>query len=622
MKKSIKALSLATLALLGTLGTQSSTVADPYYWVTHSSNSGFVAFAGSSTDFTDGGSFASGYVAKFASDLSSVIEESTQYTSHSYVQGVRLYASTTDKVASLGTTGTLTFDLASYIPSSASVEYYGYSDGSLFISIDNLSDFDGFSLQSGSGSLCADSDLDMFKKIQSGDAYLYFDIYYYADDEVMENGDSRDVYVDCDSAPSLDDILGDVTCVDLKGNIVTPTVSDDGGYDASTLGVYNVVLTATDTYGQTSTFTLKVHVVDVKDPAVALATGKTLTFNYGTTLKISDLKGYFVATDNGTSHGGTVSVTSFTLDSLALTADKTFTTTDVGTHTLAVTATDSSGNTGVKSFSLTVKDNVAPVVSRVDGGSGTIQIGLSRLLDLDDEVVLSMFTATDAVDGDVSSSLYIDGTTLPTKVGTYSLKISAKDKSGNIGSLTVSVTINADLPPVLILGDTLIYASGEDPLTDAQVKTAVKAAIGGAFTGSTASLLDPLKGQLMAKVNAGVSAQAKEAADLVGDVTVTDISVDDSEYLANSTINGEYPVSYVATLEDASGNTAVTQGTITFKVTDGTDADEDDTSDLSFWDKVVQFFQKIANWFKGVFEHGDFDEFVDDDQYGSDYPDD
>lgn len=77
--------------------------------------------------------------------------------------------------------------------------------------------------------------------------------------------------------------------------------------------------------------------------------------------------------------------------------------------------------------------------------------------------ILGYYSANDAIDG--ACDIYLKEGKIPAEMaGDFTLKIAAKDKSGNEAVYTVNCEIVADLPPVFILSDKLVNATVSNPL--------------------------------------------------------------------------------------------------------------------------------------------------------------
>ncbi len=415
----------------------------------------------------------------------------------------------------------------------------------------------------------------------------------YNDPNQILDGKSQDLYYYVPNVPTMADILGGITAKDLFGVDCTVECSDiERGKYTGKIGLSAVKITATDTYGQTATATLNIHIIDNGKPVIQLATGKNLSFvaDQGS-LKVSELPSYFSITDVGTNYGGTLGAVTYTYDGAAFT-DQTFTSANFGQHTIAVKVADSSGNSTTQSFALTVTDGTAPVITRRDSSqmSSVIKIGVSRTFSLTKAEFLQIFKATDNVDGDLSASLAIDGTFIGNKVGSYSVKIKVADKSGNTGSATASVQVIADLPPVFILSDTLVLATVEQTLTTADMTSIVTNGI-------------------------------------LSNQTVSACSVNLGTYVGNENVPGDYTITYQATVagtkakrNENSSNDVV--GSFTLRVSDT--AVKDDSEKTGWWDNFCkgwnEFWQKLGNWFRGVFTKFKFDCYLTDEEWEMRFP--
>lgn len=420
---------------------------------------------------------------------------------------------------------------------------------------------------------------------------ITFHIYQYKCTNSVHNGETQQLYYYVPNVPTLQTIIDGISARDLFGIACTVTCTDvERGKYSQAIGVYAVQITATDSYDQTATATLNIHIIDNGKPVIALAAGKNLSFVADSgSLTLANLPSYFTITDTGTSYGGSIGTPSYTYDGSAY-SDKNFTSADFGSHTIGVTVADSSGNSQTTNFSLTVTDGTAPVITRRDSSdvSTVIKVGVSRTFSLTKAEFLQIFKATDNVDGDLSSSLAVDGDFIGNKVGTYNVKINCADKSGNTGSITATVQVIADLPPVFILSDTLVQATTAQPLSTADLTSVVTNGI--------------LSGK-----------------------TVTACSVNAGTYIGNENVAGDYTITYEATV--SSGTKSVKRanatndvsGSFILRVTKA--AAENTDADTAHWyTPIVEFFQKLGNWFRGVFTKFKFNCFITNTEWDVRYP--
>jgi hypothetical protein len=120
----------------------------------------------------------------------------------------------------------------------------------------------------------------------------------------------------------------------------------------------------------------------------------------------------------------------------------------LGATTVTCSATDSAGNTGSNSFTVTVQDTTAPALSLPSSiteeatGSGGATVNFSA-------------SATDVVDGaitpvcTVGSDTVASGDTFP--LGTTTVSCTATDSEGNIGTGSFDITVEDTTAPVLDL---------------------------------------------------------------------------------------------------------------------------------------------------------------------------
>jgi hypothetical protein len=227
-----------------------------------------------------------------------------------------------------------------------------------------------------------------------------------------------------------DDLLGDIS-----DQVV---IADDGGYQPDVVGVYDVIFSVTDSEGNESTLEASVHVVDIVAPVI---TGVTtpITISYHETFDVSAWVESLTVTDNYYT-GLTVSIQTNTYSSNK---------TNLGTYQITVRSFDPSGNVGTLTRTITVVDGVGPVFS----GLSTLTVSISENITV--EQIKAALVATDAKDGNVTSSIVVDSDELTGNnqiPGTYTVVFKATDSAGNQTFKTVTVTINS-APPGMYLID-------------------------------------------------------------------------------------------------------------------------------------------------------------------------
>jgi peptidoglycan/xylan/chitin deacetylase (PgdA/CDA1 family) len=140
------------------------------------------------------------------------------------------------------------------------------------------------------------------------------------------------------------------------------------------------------------------------------------------------------------------------------------------------TVTDSSGNKTIVERQLNYKDEIAPVISLTGGTSIALNPGK--------DFVDPGYTATDECDGDLTSSVKVEGSVNGHKYGTYTLTYSVSDSKGNKAEVKRTVRIADISAPVLTL----------------QGETSTFIKVGTAYTDPGFSASDNIDGNLTTKV--------------------------------------------------------------------------------------------------------------------------
>ncbi|MDC0600227.1 HYR domain-containing protein, partial [Flavobacteriales bacterium] len=287
--------------------------------------------------------------------------------------------------------------------------------------------------------------------------------------------------------------------------IASTTVSQSG-FDCDDLGANEVDFSATDINGNTATVTFTVTVQDNIDPTLSgTPSNITLSVAAGTCGAAATWTDPAVA-DN----------CSATLSS-SHTSGATF---DVGVTTVTFTATDIAGNTATSSFTVTVTDNEAPVISDTpaamtqssDAGNCSAVVNWTAPTAADN-------CGVDSMTGDAAS-----GDTFP--VGTTTVTYTATDIHGNTATSSFTVTVTDDEAPVI----------SDKPTNITQTADAGQCAAGVTWTAPTASdncgiatlTADADPGDTFP---VGTTTVTYTAADIHGNITTAsfDITVTDDE---------------------------------------------------------------------------------------------
>ena len=236
-----------------------------------------------------------------------------------------------------------------------------------------------------------------------------------------------DVTVEATSPAGAAATFADATADDIVDGPLAATCDHLSG-DTFPVGSTTVTCSATDAEGNTGTASFTVTVTDTTAPVVSppadvtveatSPAGAAATFVDATALDIVD---------------GPVAAT---CDHLS---GETF---PIGVTTVTCSATDAHGNSGTASFTVTVTDTTAPVVSppadvtvEATGPAGA-------------PATFADATADDIVDGPLAASCdHASGDTFP--VGVTTVTCSATDAHGNTGTASFTVTVTDTTAPVV-----------------------------------------------------------------------------------------------------------------------------------------------------------------------------
>lgn len=302
-------------------------------------------------------------------------------------------------------------------------------------------------------------------------------------------------------------ILSGLTSSDETDGVLTVVVQSDlYTGNENVLGEYDVVFRATDLSGNYTEVTTTIAVVDTDEPIITLIGVTPLYVEFGTsysepganvsdnydsglsvvitgTVNNSALGTYTInynVTDSSTNAASQVSRSVIVRDTIApeqvLTGDSTIyvefgdnytelgsTWTDsydgsgssnvsgsvnvgsLGTYTIYYNFTDSSGNVASQlSRTVIVRDTTSPVFV----GDTSYSWNISLYNNLND--LLSLITANDLFDGDLTSSITVESDTYSgntTVLGTYTVVLRVTDSSGNYTDMSITINIIDDIPP-------------------------------------------------------------------------------------------------------------------------------------------------------------------------------
>ncbi|MCB9140392.1 MAG: DUF5011 domain-containing protein [Caldilineaceae bacterium] len=234
------------------------------------------------------------------------------------------------------------------------------------------------------------------------------------------------------------------TASDNVDGDLTNQVSVSGSVDTETAGSYTLSYSVADNAGNTGNVTRQVNVVSASDttpPVIMLDGANPYTLSVGSPYNepgwtaIDNVDGEL--TDQVTVSGSVNSSVP-------------------GSYTLNYSVTDAAGNVGSATRQVNVvsaSDTTPPVITLNGANPYTLSVGSSY-----NE---PSWTATDAVDGELTDQVTVSGSVDSNTVGSYVLNYSVTDSAGNTRTVTrqVNVVSASDAtPPVIAL-------NGDNPLT-------------------------------------------------------------------------------------------------------------------------------------------------------------
>ncbi len=239
-----------------------------------------------------------------------------------------------------------------------------------------------------------------------------------------------------------------ITAADVDGgstdNCGTPTLSIDiSAFTCAELGANNVTLTADDGVN-TATCVAVVTVLDTIAPTITCPANDTVLADVNCEALLGDYTGMATAADVCDANP-------------TITQSPAVGTTITGTTTVWLYATDASANVDSCSFTVTVADSTAPVI--------TCPLNDTIVADANCESVLAdytgMVTVTDNCDANptvVQSPAA--GTTISGSGTVTTITMTATDANGNVASCTFDVVLADSTAPVITCANDTVYADG------------------------------------------------------------------------------------------------------------------------------------------------------------------
>lgn len=245
----------------------------------------------------------------------------------------------------------------------------------------------------------------------------------------------RDVLINNIETPYNNDEIKEISNLmafdAYDGNLTDKITLVEDNYLANKIipGVWIQTYEVTNSLGYKTTYTLTIQNIDSKSPVIS-GPGSSNS-SYKTVVTHGDILSLYTVSDKDP------------IDLEFKVINDNYVTNKIGTYTYTLEAKDRSGNKSEHTHTLTVKDDVNPVI--VDEHQGKIQISFKDVTHID-KLLLGL-SANDEIDGNITNKIKIESNNLKNIVGQYQVKYSVSDKAGNKVSYTRDYeVISTDYP--------------------------------------------------------------------------------------------------------------------------------------------------------------------------------
>ncbi|XP_033103437.1 hyalin-like [Anneissia japonica] len=237
------------------------------------------------------------------------------------------------------------------------------------------------------------------------------------------------VNTDEGSATASVDYSSKINASDNSGNTSTiiPYPNETFPVDIG-IGVHTFTFTATDSSGNNGTCRFTITVQDTEKPTINCPPDETIYTDEGSATALVDYSSKINATDNSRN------ITTISPNPYETIPDDL----GIGAHTFTFTATDSSGNNGTCTFTITVQDTEKPTVNcppdetiDTDEGSATASVDYSSKINASDN------------SGNITAISPNPNESIPDDlaIGAHTFNFTATDPSGNNGSCTFTISV-------------------------------------------------------------------------------------------------------------------------------------------------------------------------------------
>ncbi|KTT58170.1 putative Ig domain-containing protein, partial [Staphylococcus epidermidis] len=214
----------------------------------------------------------------------------------------------------------------------------------------------------------------------------------------------------------------------------------------SEVGSYTVTVTTTDESGNSETTTFTIDVKDTTKPTVEDIADQTQEVNTEITpitIESEDNSGQAVTNKvEGLPDGVTFDETTNTISG---------TPSEVGSYTVTVTTTDESGNSETTTFTIDVEDTTKPTVESVADQKQEVNTEIEPIkIEATDNSGQGVTNKVDGLPAGVTfdeATNTISGT--PSEVGSYDIKVTTTDESGNSETTTFTIDVEDTTKPTV-----------------------------------------------------------------------------------------------------------------------------------------------------------------------------
>ncbi|MES9684037.1 immunoglobulin-like domain-containing protein [Gottfriedia acidiceleris] len=218
--------------------------------------------------------------------------------------------------------------------------------------------------------------------------------------------------------------LDGVVALDNTDGDITKSITIEGTVNTKKKGNYDLTYTVSDQSGNTTSVVRTITVIDNVKPTITGVVNQSIPINSS----FNSMNGIKAADNNDGDITKSVKVTG-TVD-----------TKKKGIYKLTYTVSDSSGNTTTEYRTITVVDNVKPIIT----GATNKSINFGSTFN-----PLTGVTAKDNVDGDLTKLIKVTGSVNTKKKGEYTLTYTVSDKSGNKTVVVRKISVKDMTKPVI-----------------------------------------------------------------------------------------------------------------------------------------------------------------------------